>query len=230
MLLKCQWMDSKGRNMKAEESTASRLRELVDRYPVLAPLEADIGRACGLLIDAYEGGKKLLVCGNGGSAADAEHIVGELMKSFVRPRPIASRLRESLAALDPELGPRMASSLQGALPAIALTGQLSLSTAFANDVDPSLGFAQQVLGYGAPGDVFLGISTSGDARNVLQAAIVAKALGLRVIGLTGRGGGALATQAELLLAVPETETWKVQELHLPVYHAICLAVEAALFP
>jgi D-sedoheptulose 7-phosphate isomerase len=189
----------------------------------------DIRAACVLLVERFEAGGKLLVCGNGGSAADAEHIVGELMKGFVRARPIGPDLRVKLEAVDPVMGRRLAASLQSALPAIALTGHPSLSSAFANDVDPALVFAQQVLGYGLAGDVLLAISTSGRAVNVLHAAVAARALGLKVIALTGEGGGELAALCDLCLRVPERETWKAQELHQALYHAICLAVEAAFF-
>jgi D-sedoheptulose 7-phosphate isomerase len=216
--------------MKDEEETAARVDALIVRHPALEPLGAEIQRACALLIAAFKAGNKLLVCGNGGSAADADHIVGELMKSFVAPRPLAPALREKLLAADPELGARLAQSLQVGLPAIALTGHAALSSAFGNDVDPALTYAQQLLGYGAPGDIFWGISTSGNAKNVLYAAVAARALGLEVIAMTGSGGGALARQADVHLAAPERETYKVQELHLPIYHTICLAVEAAFFP
>jgi len=216
--------------MKDMSGTAPRLRELVARYPSLAKLEAEIGRAISLLVSTYEAGGKLMVCGNGGSAADSDHIVGELMKSFVAKRPLAPALRERLVAVDAELGARLAGSLQVGLPAIALNGHSALSSAFSNDVDPHLVYAQQLLGYAKPGDVFLGISTSGNSKSVLNAAIAARALGLKVIALTGEGGGELAKKADILLAAPERETYKVQELHLPIYHTICLAVEAAFFP
>jgi D-sedoheptulose 7-phosphate isomerase len=215
--------------MRAEAQIAERVRTLVYRYPALAPLGAEIRGACELLVTAFEAGRKLLVCGNGGSAADADHIVGELMKSFVLRRALAPELREKLVGQDTEMGARMAESLQQGLPAIALTQAHSLISAFANDADPALIYAQQVLGYGAAGDVFWGISTSGNAKNVVHAAVAARALGLKVIGMTGEGGGALAKFCDVRLAVPERETYKVQELHLPIYHAICLAVEASIF-
>lgn len=215
--------------MTADGKTAGIVAGLLARYPALAPLGEGISGACGLLIESFASGGKLLVCGNGGSAADADHIVGELMKGFVLRREVGADLRDKLITADPGMGPRLALSLQRGLPAIALTQAAALISAFANDADPCLVYAQQVLGYGAPGDVFWGISTSGNAKNVLHAAVAAKALGLRVLGLTGEGGGELAKFCDLLLAVPERETYKVQELHLPVYHAICLAVEAAFF-
>ena len=202
------------------------LRELVGRAPALLPCLNALERAVRMLIASFRAGGKLLVCGNGGSAADAEHIVGELMKGFRHPRPLPAEIRERLSmAGDPALADR----LQAALPAIALSGASPLATAVGNDQDPGLCFAQQVLGYGRPGDVFLGISTSGNAANVVAAARVARALGLRTIGLTGRDGGALAGVVEVAVKVPARETHLVQELHLPVYHALCAAVEEGLF-
>jgi D-sedoheptulose 7-phosphate isomerase len=215
--------------MADNDRTSYYIGELIDRYPLLAPLSGELGRACGLLIAAYGAGAKLLVCGNGGSAADADHIVGELMKGFVLRRTVPSDLRRKFVAADPEMGARMAESLQMGLPALSLAAHTSLLSAFANDVDPMLVYAQQVLGYGVAGDLFWGISTSGNSKNVLHGAVAARALGLKVIGLTGEGGGKLARFCDVLLAVSERETWKVQELHLPIYHAICRAVEAACF-
>ena len=210
------------------QAAADTIDTLIARFPALMPLREQIIAAADMLIAAYYSGNKLLVCGNGGSAADSEHIVGELMKSFVKKRPIDPALDAALRAFGAD-GCRAAGSLQTPYPAIALTGAPSLATAFANDVEPHLAFAQQVLGYGAAGDVFMGISTSGNSANVLYAAITAKAKGLRVIGLTGKGGGKLRPLCDSCLAVPETETYKVQELHLPLYHALCLAVEQAIF-
>ena len=205
------------------------LDSLAGRYPRLSPLRAALSTAAWILIEAYQARGKLLVCGNGGSAADADHIVGELMKSFVVPRPVCREFRDRLAAVEPAIGGRIAAALQTGLPAIALAQHTALVTAFSNDVDPSMAFAQQVAGYGAAGDVFWGLTTSGNSKNVLYAAVTARAMGMKVIGLTGAGGGALASYCDVCLAVPETETYKVQELHLPVYHAICLAVEKTLF-
>jgi D-sedoheptulose 7-phosphate isomerase len=216
--------------MKERGSIDSTLGILVERHPVLAPLAASISEACVLLIASYERGGKLLVGGNGGSAADADHIVGELMKAFVRKRPLPPELREKLEAVDGRRGRRLADSLQVGLPAIALAQHASLLTAFSNDADPDLVYAQQVLGYGRPGDVFWGISTSGNSNNVVHAAVTARALGLGIIGLTGEAGGELRSLCDVCIAVPEHETYKVQELHLPVYHAVCLAVEGAFFP
>lgn len=202
---------------------------LVSRYPVLGTSGDDIRRAYMVLEASYARGGKLLVCGNGGSAADSEHIVGELMKGFRLPRRLDPELAQALRDADPVYGGELADRLQGALPAIALTGHSALSTAFLNDVDGLLCHAQQVMGYGREGDVLLGISTSGNSRNVLYAAVTARAKGLKVIGLTGRGGGALAGHADVCIRVDEAETYRVQELHLPVYHCLCMMLERKFF-
>ena len=201
------------------------LTELLERYPRLRSQEAAIWRTYEILRDCFESGGRLLIAGNGGSAADAEHITGELMKGFVKKRALPEALRRQLQQEDEEAGTVLARKLQGALPAMALTGHPGLSTAFLNDVDGQLIYAQQLLGYGKPGDVFLAISTSGNSPNIHYAAVTARALGIRVVGLTGRDGGLLARDAETAIIVPEQETYKIQELHLPVYHALCLMLE-----
>ena len=201
------------------------LDELIKRYPILERVREDIGAVYGILERCYETGGKLLIAGNGGSAADAEHIVGELMKGFVKRRPVTEEMKEALEKADPVRGKELSEKLQGGLPAIALVDHAALSTAFANDVDGMLSYAQQVNGYGKPGDVFLGISTSGNAENVMYAAVTAKAKGMKVVGLTGKDGGKLAGIADAAVIVPEMETYKIQELHLPVYHALCLMLE-----
>ncbi|MDR2143795.1 MAG: SIS domain-containing protein [Treponema sp.] len=206
------------------------LRQLITRYPALAPIGDDIRRACEILTEAFSGGGKLLVAGNGGSAADSEHIVGELMKSFVRKRKLSPGYVSALERVDPELASYLAPRLQPALPAIALTGHNSLSSACINDIDGNIAFAQQVCGYGNRGDVFLGISTSGNSKNVLYAAAAAKAAGMKVIALTGGGGGRLARIADAAIIVPGTETYRIQELHMPVYHCLCLVLEEHFFP
>ena len=203
--------------------------ELIERYPILEPGRKDITEAFHILLNCFRGQGKLLIAGNGGSAADAEHIVGELMKGFVLKREIDENLKDKLRNVDYDMGNKLSRKLQLSLPAIALSNHSSLNTAFSNDVDGQLCFAQQVLGYGKEGDVFLGISTSGNSANVLYAAIVAKAQGMKVIGLTGRGGGRLADMADVVVAVDEKETYKVQELHLPIYHCLCLMVESKMF-
>lgn len=205
------------------------LNLLLKRYPQLTACKEAIIKAYFLLEDAYLNGRKLLVCGNGGSASDSEHIVGELMKEFKLKRKVYSDHAAALKEIDPELGQVLAENLQGALPAISLTGHSSLQTAFMNDAVPELVFAQQVNGYGKPGDVFLGISTSGNSKNVLYAAVNAKAKGLTVIGLTGGNESKLMKYADVCIRVPETETYKIQELHLPVYHCLCLMLEQHFF-
>ena len=205
------------------------LNLLIERYPKLAVCKEDIKNAYDLLEAAYSNGRKLLVCGNGGSASDSEHIVGELMKEFKLKRKVYSDQAAALKEIDPELGPVLADNLQGALPAICLTGHSSLTTAFMNDANADLVFAQQVNGYGKAGDVFLGISTSGNSKNVLYAAVNAKAKGLKVIGLTGAKENRLMKYADVCIRVPETETYKIQELHLPVYHCLCLMLEEKFF-
>ncbi|MCR4916955.1 MAG: SIS domain-containing protein [Prevotella sp.] len=202
---------------------------LTERYPKLGPCAEDILKAYETLEQAYAQGRKLLVCGNGGSASDSEHIVGELMKEFKLKRKIYAGQADAMKAIDPDMGDYLANNLQGALPAIALTGHSALSTAFMNDSESVLVFAQQVNGYGKPGDVFLGISTSGNSMNVIYAAITAKARGLKVLGLTGQRESRLSRLADVCIQVPETETYKIQELHLPVYHCLCLMLEERFF-
>ena len=205
------------------------INRLVSCYPVLESCRADIQNAYFLIEQSYTKGGKLLICGNGGSAADAEHIVGELMKSFVLERKIDTDLQKKLCAVDSEMGAVLAEHLQGAMPAIALDGHFALSTAYANDCQPLLCFAQQVNGFGKPGDVFFGITTSGDSKNVLYAATVAKAKGMKVIGLTGERESKLSSMADVCIRVPRQETYQVQELHLPVYHTLCLMLEERFF-
>ena len=202
---------------------------LIERYPQLVVCSKSIKQAYDLIEGAYMDGRKLLVSGNGGSASDSEHIVGELMKEFRLKRKVYANQAESLKSIDEEMGAILAENLQGALPAISLTGHSSLTTAFMNDSLPELVFAQQINGYGKAGDVYLGISTSGNSKNILYAAITAKAKGLKVIGLTGRLNSRLADFADVCIRVPETETFKIQELHLPVYHSICMMLEDKFF-
>lgn len=205
------------------------LSDLLIRYPQLSVCKEDIISAFDLLLDSYRSTGKLLICGNGGSAADAEHIVGELMKGFKNPRRLDGQYQERLKNVDDVLGDRLADQLQGALPAIALDGHSALTTAYMNDCDPLLCFAQQVNGYGKEGDVLLGISTSGNSKNVIYAAVTAKAKGMKVIGLTGKKDSRLSELADVCIQVPETETYKIQELHLPVYHCLCLMLEEEFF-
>jgi len=203
--------------------------QLCERFPSLATVKSVIEDACNQLIACYENGGKVLVCGNGGSCSDADHIVGELMKSFELKRPIKTSIQEKLAAIDPERGSYLASHLQQGLPAISLTAHTALTTAVANDIDGEVIFAQQVIGYGQPNDILIGISSSGNSRNVLDACLVAKAMGLTVIGLTGETGGKMKPLCDILINVPGRRTYMVQELHLPVYHVLCLAVEHHFF-
>ena len=212
-----------------EQRIEIHLNHLIDRYPKLIVCRDDILKAYNLLESAYSSGRKLLVSGNGGSASDSEHIVGELMKEFRLKRKVYADQAESMMAIDPEMGATLAENLQGALPAICLTGHSSLTTAFMNDANADLIFAQQVNGYGKPNHVYLGISTSGNSKNVIYAAITAKAKGLNVVGLTGARDSKLSRLADCCIKVPETETYKIQELHLPVYHCLCLMLEDKFF-
>lgn len=205
------------------------IEELIERYPKLETEKDNIVKALEIMIDCYKNKGKLLVAGNGGSAADAEHIVGELMKGFVEPRKLPQNEVDKLIEADVEMGRVLGEKLQGVLPAIALAGHVALSTAYLNDVDPMLGFAQQLNGYGNEGDVFLAISTSGNSKNVLYACTVAKAKGIKIIGLTGGNGGRLKEMADVTIVSPEVETYKIQEYHLPVYHWLCLALEETFF-
>lgn len=198
---------------------------LIERYPILKSCRDDILNAYYLLEESYANENKLLVAGNGGSAADSEHVVGELMKSFKLARKLDKEFKNKLIQEDEELGLVLSKNLQGALPAIALDGHLALSTAYMNDCEPLLCFAQQVNGFGNAGDIFLGISTSGNSKNVLYAAVTAHAKGMKVIGLTGQKESKLSEIADVCIKVPETETYMIQELHLPVYHCLCLMLE-----
>ena len=202
---------------------------LILRYPQLIVAKDCIVEAYQILEESYTNDGKLLVAGNGGSAADAEHIVGELMKGFVNPRKLEAEYSDALITVNKELGRVLSENLQGALPAIALDGHLALTTAYLNDCEPLLCFAQQVNGYGRKSDVFLGISTSGNSRNILYAATVAKAKGMKVIGLTGEKDSKLSEISDTCIQVPETETYKIQELHLPVYHCLCLMLDDTFF-
>lgn len=214
-----------------ETQIENHLDLLIRRYPVLSVCREDIAKAYDILETCFSEGNKLLVAGNGGSCADAEHIVGELMKGFKLPRRSTKEFTEKLRAVDPVRGEELAEKLQGGLPAVALSGHQGLNTAYINDVENGglLMYAQQVNGYGKAGDVFLGISTSGNSKNVMYAAVVAKAKGMKVLGLTGFKGGQLAEIADVAIRVPETETYMIQELHLPVYHTLCLMLEEKFF-
>ncbi|MDC7244917.1 MAG: SIS domain-containing protein [Sphaerochaetaceae bacterium] len=212
-----------------KDKTNILINQLIDRYGELAPIRDDIETAASILITAARKQKKILVCGNGGSCADADHIVGELAKSFILPRPLEDSLRAELERIDPEKGPLMAKSLQSGVSAINLNSHQALNSAFANDVDPALNFAQQVIVYGGRSDVLWALTTSGNSKNILNAAVAAKAKGMKIVGFTGSGGGQLKSLCDVCICVPRDETYKVQELHLPIYHSICLAVEQNLW-
>lgn len=202
---------------------------LLLRYPRLTCCRTDIIAAFEVLTGCYASQGKMLVCGNGGSAADAEHIVGELMKGFKNDRKLQDKEVGRLMSIDVDRGRILGCHLQGALPAIALGGHMALSTAYMNDCEPLLCFAQQVNGYGTKDDVLLCISTSGNSENVLYAAVTAKAKGMKVIGLTGDKHSKLSALSDVCIRVPETETYRIQELHLPVYHCLCLMLEEKFF-
>lgn len=212
-----------------EENIIKILDNLISRYPELDTAYDNIWNTYKILEEAYSSGRKLLVAGNGGSAADSEHIVGELMKGFLKPRKLEKEACDRLKSIDEKLGTVLADNLQGALPSIAITGHVGLSTAYLNDCNPLLSFAQQVNGFGREGDVFLGISTSGNSENILYALVTAKAKGMKTIGLSGRDGGKMKAFCDEIIIVPEKETFKIQELHLPVYHALCLMLEERFF-
>lgn len=205
------------------------LNELLERYPALKCIENDISAAADMLISGFRGGNKLLLCGNGGSCADCEHIVGELMKGFLSLRPLTDVQKKQMKENCPDIKDWYLSKLQRAVPAISLPSFTALNTAFCNDVDPELVFAQSLMGLGNQNDMLICISTSGNSANVVAAAKTAKALGLKTIGLTGKSGGKLREICDVCLCVPETETFKVQELHLPVYHYLCAKVEKEIF-
>jgi len=201
------------------------LDQLCERYPALSGLRNTIAEAAGMIINCYTRGGKLLICGNGGSSADADHFTAELMKSFESGRPLDESLKKRFHEISGTRGRYLAESLEHALPAISLPSNTALATAISNDIDPSLIFAQQVIGYGEEGDVLIGISTSGNSQNIVDACIAAKALNLNVIGISGKTGGKMKHYCDLLVNVPETRTAWVQELHLPVLHTLCLIVE-----
>lgn len=211
-----------------KEKVKTVLNELLERYPSLAEQKENIIAVYEILKDCYSRGNKLLVCGNGGSAADSEHIVGELMKKFKKQRKIQKSVYDELVAFGDD-GKRLADVLEGALPAISLTSHIALSTAFANDKEPSAVFAQQVYALGRRGDTLICISTSGNSENCYLAAITAKAKGIKVASLTGKNESKLSAVSDITIFAPETETFKVQEYHLPIYHALCAILEEEFF-
>lgn len=221
--------DEERDELRMEQRLMKHVDLLMERYPKLAVCRDDIISAYKIMEEAYVNDHKLLIAGNGGSAADSEHIAGELMKRFKTPRPVPAKFKEKLISIDRERGENLAHNLECGLMAIPLVAHEALTTAYINDVDGIGVFAQQLYGFGREGDVFLGISTSGNSKNVILATVVARALGIKVIGLTGAKGGELASVADVSIRVPETETYMIQELHLPVYHCLCLMLEDKFF-
>lgn len=212
-----------------DSKVENRINTLINRYPVLEAAKDDIIAAYWVMEECYEHDGKLLIAGNGGSAADSEHIAGELMKRFQAPRPVPAEFADKLKEIDPVRGENLAQNLERALMAIPLVAHEAMTTAYINDVDGLGVFAQQLYGFGRPGDVFLGISTSGNSKNVMAATVVARALGIKVIGLTGAKGGELAKVADVCVKAPSDETYMIQELHLPIYHCWCLMLEDTFF-
>lgn len=202
---------------------------LVKRYPILDKIKQNIIDAYFIMEECYENDGKLLVAGNGGSAADSEHIAGELMKRFKIPRPVSDEFAKKMILVDSKRGVALAKNLEKSLMAIPLVAHEALTTAYINDVDGLGVFAQQLMGFGRKGDVFLGISTSGNSENIMNATVVARASGIKIIGLTGATGGELAKISDVAIQVPENETYMVQELHLPIYHCLCLMLEDRFF-
>lgn len=202
---------------------------LIERYPLLGVCRDDIEKAYVMLKECYENDGKLMIAGNGGSAADSEHIAGELMKRFQSPRPVPDDFAKRLVEIDPVRGKHLSENLEQSLMAVPLVAHEALTTAYINDVDGHGIFAQQLYGFGRRGDVFLGISTSGNSANIMSATVVARALGIKIIGLTGEDGGELKDVCDVCIRVPAKETYMIQELHLPVYHCLCLMLEEHFF-
>lgn len=205
------------------------INELIERYPQLKNCKDDILSAEERLIECYEKGGKVLLCGNGGSCADCDHIVGELMKGFLKKRPLSEEKKAQMKNKTPLADDELLCKLQGGLPTISLPSYTALNSAFCNDVDADLIYAQALFGLGTENDVLIAISTSGNSKNVFEAVKVAKALGVTVIALTGNTGGKLKENADVCITAPEKETFKIQELHLPIYHYLCAAVEEHFF-
>jgi len=205
------------------------IQQLILRYPQLSNVKNDIKSAFEIIKESYLKDGKLLIAGNGGSASDAEHIAGELMKTFAKKRMLPDSFISEIKNIDTEISEYLLPKMQPGLPAIALSGHASLNTACINDIDGNITFAQQVYGYGKEEDILLGITTSGNSKNILYACAVAKAKKLKIIALTGAGGGKIKQFADVCICVPETETYKIQELHLPVYHIICMMLEDYFF-
>ena len=215
-----------------KDSTAKKISELIERYPALEVCREDLQVAVEKICEAFRAGNKLITCGNGGSAADALHIVGELMKGFALPRKLEdfdADFLKTAEKLFPNDAAYFKKNLQCALPAMSLVGETALTTAFANDQAPDLAFAQQLFGIGKRGDILLAISTSSNSANVIYAVEVAKILGVTSIALTGRSGGKLKNLADITICAPSDITFQIQEFHLPIYHMLCLAAENEFF-
>ena len=212
-----------------KKSTLAAVDQLLGRYPALQVCRQELLDAVTAICESYRSGHKLIACGNGGSAADAEHIVGELMKGFLLPRHLAPAMRARMQQVCPDEADYFMDNLQGALPALSMVNQVALNTAFANDQAPDLSFAQQLLGMGEAGDILLAISTSGNSTNVVYAVQMAKVKDVKSIVLTGKSGGRLKDLADIVICVPEDETYRIQEYHLPIYHMLCIAAENEFF-
>ena len=205
------------------------IHNLLKRFKQLNTVEDAIYLALKAIIDTYENGGKLLICGNGGSAADSDNMAGELMKGFEKNRPLNNDLKEDLSKISTERGKLLAEKLQLGLPAISLASHSALVLAIANDIDYDSIFAQQVIGYGNANDVLIGFSCSGNSQNVIDAMITAKAKGLKTIAFTGKTGGRLKAFSDILINVPETNISRAQELHVPIYHTLCRIIEEHFF-
>lgn len=205
------------------------LDQMCERYPRLIIVKDSVRKAARMITDCYSGGGKLLVCGNGGSSADSDHIVGEMMKSFENKRPLDKKIRKSLIKISGTRGAYLEKNLEKGFPAISLSAHTALTTSICNDMDPSLVFAQQVVAFGKENDVLIGISTSGNSQNIIDASITAKAMKMSVIGLTGKTGGKMKQYCDMMIAVPEKSTACIQELHLPILHTLCRIVEDFFF-
>lgn len=212
-----------------EKNIETILNKTIERHPLLSSSKEEIKDAFDLLCNCFSNKNKLLICGNGGSASDSDHMVAELMKSFFYKRTLPDHIKKQLISSSPEMGKYLAENIQPALRSISLTAHTALNTAIANDIDANLIFAQQVIGYGDKGDVLMGISTSGNSENVINAMIAAKAIGIPTIGLTGKNGGQLKAVCDVAICVDEIETSDIQELHLPIYHALCKMLELHFF-
>ncbi len=210
-------------------SVAEKLARLIKDYPNLIRCQPEIAAAFYAMRDCFTMGGKLLVCGNGGSAADSEHIVGELMKGFQLRREIKAEDRKRLQAAYPDNGEYLANKLQSALAAFSLVSQTALNSAFSNDIDPDMIYAQQIYGYGKQSDVLVAISTSGNSANIVNAVMVAKVFAIKTVGLTGETGGRLKDYCDILIRVPAWETFRIQEYHLPIYHTLCAMLEDEFF-